>query len=128
MKYFLSLALVSILFSSCSDFGTKLKYGKGELYYTKNVTEAQASKLGTYLKEQQFFTDERKISVQLDKSSDTFLFRMVVLDSFLNNPGYLDMARTFTGELSENVFEKKPVVIHFCDNKLKTERVIKPGE
>lgn len=125
MRYLLSLALLLII-SSCNNYGKKLKYGKNELYYTPNVTEDQAKKLGDVLEKAGFWSngDQRK-SVQLDKSTDTFLFRMVVQDKFMNDPKFIENAKTGITELSQNAFNSQPVVMHFCDDHLKTVRIIR---
>jgi hypothetical protein len=124
MRYLLGLALL-LLISSCNNYGKKLKYGNNEVYYTTSVTEEQAKKLGDYLEKAKFFTGDRRKSVQLDKSADTFLFRMVVMDKFLNDPAYIESGKTSITELSQNVFDMKPVVIHFCDDHLKTIRIVR---
>ena len=104
MKYFIGITFISLFLVSCTNYGEKLSYGKNELYYTKNVTKDDATKLGNYLKEQKFFTDDdRTISVQLDKTKDTFLFRMVVLDSALNDKNFIANANAFPADLSEHV-------------------------
>lgn len=127
MKYFIGAAILSFFLVSCSDYGKKLSYGKSELFYTKNVTKEDATKLGDYLKEQRFFIDDEKtISIQLDKLKDTFLFRMVVLDSALNDKNFIANANAFPADLSEHVFDKKPVVFHLCDNRFNVEKVIRP--
>jgi len=126
MKYII-IAVLALTFTSCSNFGEKLNFGKNELYYTKNVTKSDAEKLGNYLTEQQFFSnDGNTISVQLDKVNDTFLFRMVTLDSALNNTSFVENAKVFPAMLSENVFNKKPVVMHLCDNRFNLEKVVRP--
>ncbi len=63
---------------ACSSYGTKLDFNGGELYYTDNVTEADAKKLGDYLVKSGFFGG-RQVTVQLDKAGATYQFRMVVL-------------------------------------------------
>jgi hypothetical protein len=124
MRYLLGLAFL-LLVCSCNNYGKKLKYGNSEVYYTTNVTEDLAKKLGDYLEKAQFFQADRRISVQLDKAADTFLFRMVVKKDFVNNPDYIESGKTSITELSKNVFDNKPVLVHFCDDHLKTVRIIR---
>ena len=69
--------LLTIPMLGCNSLGTKLEFNGGELYYTKNVNEAEARKLGEYLVNEKFF-DGAKKTIQLDKSGDTYLFRAVV--------------------------------------------------
>ncbi|MDT5060618.1 MAG: hypothetical protein QOH63_1077 [Acidobacteriota bacterium] len=115
--------LATVLMLGCSSHGTKLEYGKGELYYTKNVTEAEAKKLGDYLTKIKFFEGDKK-SVQLDKSGDTYQFRMVVKEGLDKDEKYLTAIPTAALELSKNVFDGAKVEIHLCDDQLKTLKVV----
>lgn len=124
MRYLLGLTFL-LLISSCTNYGKKLEYGKSEVYYTTNVTEDLAKKLGDYLEKVQFFQPGRKISVQLDKAEDTFLFRMVTKKEYIDDPKFIQNGKTSITEFSQNVFDSKPVVIHFCDDHLKTLRIIR---
>jgi hypothetical protein len=107
----------------CNSYGTKLEYGKGELYYTKNVTEAEAKKLGDYLNKEKFFEGEGK-TVQLDKSGDTYQFRIVLKEGLDKDEKYITGGRNAAIEISKNVFDGAKVEVHLCDNKLKTLRVV----
>src|SRR5688572_247876 len=122
MRYLICIAFIFTI-CACNSHGDKIMYGKGELFYTDNVSKEQAEKLGGYLQNVGFWQADKKISVQLDKAADTFLFRMVVLDNFLNDPGFHQTAVTSVTEFSNNVFDKKPTVIHFCDDRFKTLKV-----
>ncbi len=110
---------------ACSSYGTKLDFNNGELYYTDNVTEADARKLGDYLVKSGFF-DGRKITVQLDKAGATYQFRMVVVKEKQNDEATALLMKTFAGEISEEVFNDAPTELHICDDQLKTIRVLKP--
>jgi hypothetical protein len=116
-----SIALLRI--TSCSNYGKMLTFNGGELYYTPQVTETEARKLGEYLVKEKFF-DGTKKTVQLAKNNGTYEFRMVVLKDGEKAP---DADKTFTAvakELSDNVFSGGKVAVHLCDNRLKTLRVI----
>jgi hypothetical protein len=124
MRYLFAITLLFIL-SSCNNYGKKLKYGDNDLFYTTNVTEDQAKKLGDVLEKSGFWANGGRKSVQLDKSADTFLFRMVVLDKYKNDSSFIEKAKTSITELSQNAFNSEPVVMHFCDDHLKTIRVVR---
>ncbi len=110
---------------ACGSYGTKLDFNGGELYYTDNVTESDAKKLGDYLVKSGFF-DGKKITVQLDKSGSTYQFRMVVMKEKQNDDATMILMKTFAGEISEEVFSNAPTELHVCDDQLKTIRVLKP--
>jgi hypothetical protein len=123
-KPILFIGLVITLASACTNFGKKLIFNNGELYYTSNVTEAEANTLGEFLVQDGFFAGET-ISVQLDKTGDTYLFRMVSKEGVENDTSFLALAETYTGMLSEKIFNGAPVDFHFCDTSLKTKKEIK---
>lgn len=128
-KNFISAILVlTVLLAvglACTGYGTKLEYNGGELYYTDNVTEAEAKKLGDYLVKEGFF-DGKKITVQLDKSGSTYQFRMVVVKEKQTDEATMEIMKTFAGQISKDVFGGAPTELHICDDQLKTIRVIKP--
>ena len=57
MKPILLIAIAGLVLSSCTNYGKKLQFKKDELYYTDRTTKEEAEKLGNYLVEQGFFTD-----------------------------------------------------------------------
>lgn len=108
-----------------SQYGTKLVFNDTEIYYTKNVTEAEARKLGNYMVSAGFSDGQRK-SFQLDKSGSTYQFRMVVIPEMQNNEQYLNTVKAVAAEISRDVFNNAPVEVHICDDRFKTLRVITP--
>ena len=119
------LAILLAFGLACNQYGEKLEFNGGELYYTKNVTEAEAKKLGEYLVEQKFFDGKEK-TVQLDKNSGTYQFRMVVVEDKRNDEATMDIFKTFASQMSADVFNNVPVELHVCNEKLETLKVVKP--
>jgi hypothetical protein len=117
------IAIALLKISSCTNYGKKLTFNGGELYYTSQVTEAEAKKLGDYLVKEKFF-DGNKKTVQLTKDGATYQFRMVVLKDGEKAPNTVATFTSVCQELSENVFNGAEVVVHLCDDHLKTLRVI----
>jgi hypothetical protein len=109
--------------TSCGGYGKKLQFNGGELYYTPTVTEAEAKKLGEFLVKEGFF-DGAKKTVQLRKTNGTYEFRMVAKKGTESDQNMLDLAKTFAGQLSQNVFSGAETVVHLCDDHLKTVRVV----
>ena len=120
-----AIAAVLMIGLACNQYGTKLEYNGGEVYYTDNVTEADAKKLGEFLVKEGFFDGKPK-TVQLEKAGSTYQFRMVVQPEKQNDEATAELMKTFASELSENVFNKAPVEMHICDETLKTVKVVKP--
>lgn len=122
MSAFRILLLVSILVSglvSCQQYGKEYKLDKKHNVYYKGegVDEALAKKLAVYLKEQEYFQDSIESTVQLVKIKDTFNLNFVV-DASKITDGYENKFLLFGAFISENVFNKKPVVIQLTNNKL----------
>lgn len=116
--------LALLLFAGCiNNYGTKLEFNSGELYYTELVTEAQANQLGEFLIETGYFDGEVK-TVQLTKIDGTFQFRMVSKDGVADDPEFIELASLYSQQMSEMVFNGAPVEVHFCDDHLKTLRVV----
>lgn len=119
---FLASAL-SASISSCKSYGAEKTYNGVQLFYTDEITEKQADKLGNYLIESEFANGEFK-TVQMTKTGNTYEFRMVVKKGIDKDPEYCELGKLMAGELSENVFDGEKVNLHFCDEYLKTLKVL----
>lgn len=117
------IAIALLKITSCSNHGKKLTFNGGELYYTSQVTEADAQKLGNYLVKEKFFDGTRK-TVQLNKNGEAYEFRMVMIKDGEKAPNTVETFTAVSKELSENVFNGGKVVVHLCDHQLKTLRTI----
>lgn len=127
--YFKTLRVVNFPKSAVrggqDQYGAKLIFNAGELYYTQPVTRSEAEKLGQYLVQAKFFDGTRK-TVQINKSGQTYQFRYVVIGGYDQNEEYIDVVKQFSAELSGGVFHNAPVDIHLCDaESFKTLRVVK---
>ena len=116
----IALGLLNII--SCSAKEKKLTFNGGDLYYSSQVTEADAKKLGNYLVEDKFFDGTQK-TAKLDKNGETYEFRMVLKDA----ENVREVMKTYPAvakKLSEQVFHGKKVAIHLCDDGFKTLQVV----
>lgn len=120
------LALMTLLVFglACDQYGTKLEYNGGELYYTDDVTKEDADKLGKYLVEKEYFDGQKK-SVQLDKEGGIYQVKMVIQKEKQEDKEVLDAMKIFAGQISEDVFGGAATEIHVADDKLETVRVVK---
>jgi hypothetical protein len=122
----LILVMTLIIVSGCGEnYGQKLEFNGGELYYTSSVTSSEANKLGQYLVKVNFFNGDNK-AVQLNKTGSTYEYRMVVKKGMENDEEFIKIAKGMAKDLSSNVFGGNPVDIHLCDDHLKTLRVVVP--
>ena len=113
-----------LLFAGClNNYGTKLEFNGGELYYTEAVTEAEANSLGEFMVESGYYDGEAK-TVQIAKEDGTYQFRMVSKDGVAEDPEFIELAGLYALQISESVFNGAPVEVHFCDDHLKTLRIV----
>ena len=100
-----------------------LEFNGGEIYYPASVTEADVRKLGNYLVQRGVF-DGTKRTIQLNKTGTTYEVRAVVQKGTENNTGLTDFFKSLGKELRDNLFKGSNLVVHICDNQLRTLRVI----
>jgi len=99
--------------------GTKLVVNSGEIYYRDGVTAEEADRLGKFLVAEGYFDGTGK-TIQVLKEGDSYAFRMVIKQEYLDNEDFKTLLRHFGGKVSRDVFNGKAVVVHFCDDQLKT--------
>ena len=124
MKNLLYILLITI-FTSCGDYGTLLEFNGGELYYTSSISEREAYRLGEFLVDNEFFDGEGK-TVQINKSGNTYEFRMVVKKGIEKDEEFIQVFKNLSAVLSEDVFDGYSVDIHLCDVYINTLRVVVP--
>lgn len=115
--------LLLLFFSSCGNYGTVMRFNNSELYYTNSITTEEATRLGDYLTQEDFFDNHRK-TVQLGRSGNKYIFKLVVATGTENNNELTEVLRIFTQDLSQNVFNGAMVDIHLCDDLMNTVKVI----
>jgi len=108
---------------SCYQRGTKLTFDKSELYYTSQVTEAEAKKVGEVLVKLGYFKGT-PASVQINKSGGVYEFRAVVKKDIEKDPAMVESFREIGKTISEEALNKAKVVVHLCDTNLKTVYVV----
>lgn len=118
------VVLAMLTVAGCTNYGTKLEFKKGELYYTSNVTEADAKKLGDYLLTQGYFDDTETRTVQLDKKDGTPHVRFVVKEEYQTSPKSIELFTPIGAELSKAVFNNANIIVDICDDMLETKQTI----
>ena len=124
IKNILLFTLISF-FLSCTSYGKKLQYQKTEIYYTDKVDKNDAEKLGDFLIRSEF-ADGNEKSIQLSKNEDSgnYEFRMVTTKEASESEMYESIFKMYAKQISDSVFNKKPVDFHICDNAFKTLKII----
>jgi hypothetical protein len=130
MKSILLSLLVAVSLAACTDYGKKvtIEGTKGEVYYKGDgVTEADAKKLCTYLKDViKYFDADKRQSVQLTKSKgDGYDLRFVVDEKKLNeSPKAADAFGQIGAAISVDLFDNKPINVFLTDDHFKTIKSI----
>ncbi len=106
------------------DLGDRIEDKGVEIYYTDNVKEGEAGALLKYLVDSGF-ADGTDKTLQLDRGdAQAWVVRAVVEEEDAEA-----MSGVFVGfarELSSGVFEGAPVIIHLCDENMKTHKAMEP--
>lgn len=118
-----AMFIAAVILTSCSNYGKEKNFNGVQLFYTSNITESEANSMGNYLIESEFADGEEK-TVQLNKSGNTYEFRMVVKTGIEQDSEYAEMGKLLAAEISSLVFNGAQVDVHFCDENLKTLRVL----
>ena len=95
-----------------------------EVRYTENVTLDEAEQLKNFLIEYGFSDDENPKTVALDKEDSTYIFKMVIDKSRLEDASTITLLTLFKDELSKNVFNNQPVKVHMCDELMNTLKIV----
>lgn len=124
----LPLLLVVTAFTSCANYGKKVKIEgtKGEVYYKgEGVTESDAKKLGEFLKREKFFSADKAASTQITKTGGRYTVRFVYDKAFYEKtPGAEKEFKAYTNTISKTVFGGSKVDIALASNKMEDFKTI----
>lgn len=124
---FFAICLLAAASVGCNQYGTKMEFKKGQLYYTKAVTEADAKKVGEYLQGIGYFADDKERAVQVDKSGDAYALRFVVVEGAEKNEAAIKEFKALGLDASQKLFSGAKVDVILCDDKLNTIKVVSQG-
>lgn len=113
-----AVAGLVVLAANLQPYGTKVKLnGESELFYTKDVTKAEADKLAAFLNDK-YVPADHKVSVQLAKPGGAYQVRFVIDPAKLQES---ELPFTALGYLmSLEVFDGQPLQLQVCDPTFKT--------
>jgi hypothetical protein len=97
-----------------------MMFGKGELYYSEPVTAAEANKVGAWLWQSGYFSDDRGTSVHLSRKAGVFQLKFVINPSRQADPevraAFMDIGRGIAAE----ALDGHPTDMHLCDGNFTT--------
>jgi hypothetical protein len=105
-----------------------VEHGSIEVYYTSNVTKAEADRLGEYVAKARGRNTDSKASLQLRKTPAGYQFGVVIKKEFQNDPDTLRLYEIIGARISRDVFDGAAVETHICDSSLQTVHVVPPRD
>lgn len=107
--------LLTLLIAACDDFGEKITVGKGELYYTPNITKPQAERVAKFLADVKLLDSLKKRSYQIDKLENRYILKSAVSKEYAEDVFFVDGFKTIAGFMSKDVFDNAPVDVWLTD-------------
>lgn len=101
-----------------------IKYNKNELYYTDNVTNSEAKKVGDYLKSEDFFDNTSQVSAKIDKQNNIYILSIMINSNYVNNKKLITYMNLLSNALSKDVLDNTKVRINLCNNRFKVLKSI----
>ncbi|MES1215540.1 MAG: hypothetical protein ABUT20_08485 [Bacteroidota bacterium] len=132
-RSFIAIALLlSFGLMACSNYGKKVAVSgtKAEVYYKGDgVTKDEAIKVGNFLKETGFFSNDKEASAQLVKEGDDYVVRFVYDKEYYEKTKGLDaIFQLFGAKMSKDLFDNKKVNIALADKYFKDYKSIPYSE
>jgi hypothetical protein len=100
----------------------KLTFGKGELYFTEPIVVDEASAVGEALRLNEFFGDDREVSVHLGREEDAYQLRFAIDESRAADPAIVEGFSELAAAVAVQALGGRPVVVHLCDRAFRTLR------
>src|SRR5262249_46670229 len=108
------------------EWGQKVAFGAGEeVYFTKNVTEAEARQLGRFLQEDGYFNGRNNATAQLAREGERIIVSFVVQRNAWNDAQIVASYRSIGEEISERLYGGRQVEVRLCDEELTVKKTIK---
>ena len=114
-----------VLFIACNNYGKKIELGKAKMYYTKGVTEEEASKTAVFLQKNGYLNGDKPTMAQLDKKDSTYLIRIYVEEQLYTNDSFDVRLYSLRTRAALEVFDNALVEIDLCNARMKTKKTIK---
>jgi len=111
-------------YTTPTGLGDTLAFGRGELYYTTNVTPSDAQTVGNYLYKTGYFNSDRSALVQLDRDGDgMFVLRCCVQSDKIWDSNVGKGFEDLRAYLADHVLYQ-PIEIELCDEAWQEQRTI----
>lgn len=124
----ITAGVISLIIFNSNIPETRVQYNEDEIYYTANILEKDAEKLGQYFVVTRVFeADGLASSVKLDRERNaTYIVSFIVDKQNINNEELLQEMTAFAGYISRDVFSNSKVQINLCNSRFKILKVVNP--
>ena len=111
---------------SGKEHGDVIEFGNNEVFYIKPVKKEEAQKLGDFLTEMEFFSDENEASVQLlhNNINANYEVRFVINEDLLTDE-VIAAFELYRIMIQRGVLDGKPTAVHLCNNRLVTIKTLR---
>lgn len=112
-------------FFSCNNYGKKIELGKAKMYYTKGITEEEASKTAVFLQKNGYLNGDKPTLAQLNKKDSAYIIRIYVEEQLYTNDSFNIRLYSLRTRAALEVFNNAQVEIDLCNSRMKTKKTIK---
>jgi hypothetical protein len=103
---------------------SRLTLKQGELLYAKPVTPVEARGVGEYLVKSQYFSDDKAVSVRLDRKEGRYRLQFVFNATYADAVLVLVQLGVMGSEISRDVLGGKPIDVLLSDNQWKPIKAV----
>jgi hypothetical protein len=111
--------LKTINTSTTIDLGESLFFNNSMLFYTSSIKKEEAQKLGDFLVELEFFTED-PMSLQIDKINDIYTIKLPIKKDAEKDEEFVESLQQVALSIAENIFDDELVEIHLCNDTFET--------
>ena len=104
-----------------------MKFGKGELYYTEPVNREEANRVGGYLLQQQYYSDEQESTVWLLQEGGKYRLRFVISQEYAEDPFTALQFGIFGNQIARDALAGKRIEVEFADGQLNLIKTVPPS-
>jgi hypothetical protein len=119
-----AVLLAALFYIGVSNEPSRLAFKKGELFYAKPVTEAEAGRVGQFLLDREYFSDGKAVTVRLDRNDARYQLQFVINPSYADDLIFATQLGVIGHDISRDVLGGKPLDVLLSDNQWKPIRAL----
>jgi len=103
---------------------SRLAFQKGELFYDKPVTQAEAQLVGQFLQKREYFSDSKEVSVRLDRDDSAYRLQFVVNPSSADDLFSVMQFSMMGQDISHDILNGARLQVVLTDNQWKPIKTV----